>query len=62
MGEKDLKILKTGFPDRWKNLTKKLAYPYEFFNCTEDYRKPVKNLKEEDFFSKLKKNIQMMRK
>ena len=54
MGENDLKILKTGFPDKWKYLTKKLAYPYEFFNCTEDYRKPVNNLKNEEFFSKLK--------
>ena len=25
MGENDLKILKTGFPDKWKYLTKKLA-------------------------------------
>ena len=54
MGENDLKILKTGFPDKWKYLTKKLAYPYEFFNCIEDYQKPVDNLKKEDFFSKLK--------
>ena len=54
MGENDLKILKTGFPDKWKYLTKKLAYPYEFFNCIEDYQKPVGNLKKEDFFSKLK--------
>ena len=36
MGEIDLKIIKTGFPDKWKSLTKKLAYPYEFFNCIED--------------------------
>ena len=54
MGENDLKILKTGFPDKWKYITKKLAYPYEFFNCIEDYQKPVDNLKIEDFFSKLK--------
>ena len=54
MGENDLKILKTGFPDKWKNLTKKLAYPYEFFNSIEDYQKPVNNLKKDDFFSKLK--------
>ena len=54
MGENDLKILKTGFPDKWKYLTKKLAYPYEFFNRIEDYKKPVDNLKKEDFFSKLK--------
>ena len=55
MGANDLKILKTGFPDKWKYLTKKPAYPYEFFNCIEDYQKPVDNLKKEDFFSKLKK-------
>ena len=54
MGENDLKILKTEFPDKWKYLTKKLAYPYEFFNCIEDCQKPVNNLKKVDFFSKLK--------
>ena len=53
MGENDLKILKTGFSDKWKYLIKKLAYPYEFFNCIEDYQKPVDNLKKEDFFGKL---------
>ena len=54
IGENDLKILKTGFPDKWKYLTKKLAYPYEYFNSIEDYQKPVDNLKKEHFFSKLK--------
>ena len=54
MGENDLKILKTGFPDKWKYLSKKLAFPYEYFNCIEDYQKPVNNLKKEHFFSKLK--------
>ena len=54
IGENDLKILKTGFPDMWKYLTKKLAYPYEYFNNIDDYQKPVDNLKKEDFFSKLK--------
>ena len=53
-GENDLKILKTGFPDKWKYLTKKLAYPYEYFNSIDDYQKPVDDLKKEDFFSKLK--------
>ena len=52
--ENDLKILKTGFPDKWKYLTKKLAYPYEYFNSIEDYQKPVNNLKKEHFFSKLR--------
>ena len=54
MGENDLKIFKTGFPNKWKYLTKKLAYPYENFNSIDDYKKPVNNLKEKDFFSKLK--------
>ena len=54
MGENDRKILKTGFPDKWRYLTKKLAYPYEYFNSIEDYHKPVNNLKKEHFFSKLK--------
>ena len=54
VGENDLKIIKTGFPDMWKYLTKKLAYPYEFFNSIEDYQKPVDDLKKEDFFRKLK--------
>ena len=54
MEENDLKTLKTGFPDKWKCLTKQMAYPYDFFNCIEDYQKPVNNLKKEDFFRKLK--------
>ena len=54
MRENDLKILKTGFPDKWKYLTKKLAYPYEYFNSIGDYQKPVDNLEKEHFFSKLK--------
>ena len=54
MGENDFKILKRGFPDKWKILSKKLAYPYEFFNSINDYQKTVTNLKKEDFFSKLK--------
>ena len=54
IGENDLKILKTGFPDKWKFLTKKLAYSYEYFNCIDDYQKPVDNLEKKDFFSKLK--------
>ena len=33
---------------------KKLAYPYEYFNNINDYKKPVDNLEKEDFFSKLK--------
>ena len=55
MGENDLKILKNGFPDKWKYLTKKLAYPYEYFNSIDDYQKSVDNLEKKDFCSKLKK-------
>ena len=54
MGENDLKNLKTGFPNKWKFLTKKLAYPYEYFNSINDYKKHVDNLKKEYFFSKFK--------
>ena len=54
MGQNELKILKTGFPNKWKYSTKKLAYPYEFFNSIDDYQKPVDNLEKEDFFGKLK--------
>ena len=54
IGEHDLKILKTECPDKWKYITKKLAYPYEYFNSIEDYNKPVNNLENKDFFSKLK--------
>ena len=45
MGENDLKLLKTEILDKWKNLTKKLAYPYECFNSVDGYQKPVDNLK-----------------
>ena len=54
IGKNNLKILKTGFPDKWKFSTKKLAYPYEYFNSIDDNQKSVDNLKKEDFFSKLR--------
>ena len=50
----DFKILKKEFPDKYQYLNKKLAYPYEYFHTIDDYKKPVDNLKKEDFFSKLK--------
>ena len=31
-----------------------MAYPYQYFNSIDDYKKPVNDLKKEDFFSKLK--------
>ena len=54
LDEDDFKILKKEFPDKWQYLNKKLACPYEYFNSIDDYKKPVDNLKKEDFFSKLK--------
>ena len=54
MGDKDPKSLKMGFPDKWKYLTNKLAYPYEYFNSIDDYQKPINNLEKKHFFSKLK--------
>ena len=54
LDEDDFKILKKEFPDKWLYLNKKLAYPYEYFNSIDDYKKPVHSLKKEDFFSKLK--------
>ena len=50
----DFVILKKEFPDKWQYLNKKLAYPYEYFNNIDDYKKPVYNLQKEDFFKKLK--------
>ena len=54
LDEDDFKILKKEFPDKWQYLNKNLAYPYEYFNSFDDYKKPVDNLEKEDFFSKLK--------
>ena len=52
----DFRILKKEFPDKWQYLNKKLAYTYQYFNSINDYKKPVNDLKKEDFFSKLKNN------
>ena len=54
LDEDDFKILKKEFRDNWQYLNKKLAYPYEYFNSIDDYKKPVHNLENKDFFSKLK--------
>ena len=50
----DFIILKKESPEKWQYLNKKLAYPYEYFNSIDDYKKHLYNLKKEDFFSKLK--------
>ena len=52
--EDDFKILKKEFPDKYQYLNKKLAYPYQYFNNIDDYKKPVDNLKKEDFSNNLK--------
>ena len=54
LDEDDFKILKKEFPDKWQYLNQKLAYPYEYFNSIDDYKPPVHNLENKDFFSKLK--------
>ena len=54
LDEDDFKILKKEFPDKWQYLNKKLAYTYEYSNSIDDYNKPVHNLENKDFFSKLK--------
>ena len=54
MDEDDFKILKKELPDKWQYLKKMLAYPYQYFNSIDDYKKPVKKLEKEEFFSKLK--------
>ena len=54
LDEDDFKILKKEFPDNWQYLNKILAYPYEYFNSIDDYKKPIHNLENKDFFSKLK--------
>ena len=44
IGEDDLNILKTDFPDKkWKYSNKKLAYPYEYFNSLDVYQSSVEN-------------------
>ena len=50
----DFEILKDQFPDKWENLNKNLANPYEEFNSIDGYQKSVDILEKEDFFSKLK--------
>ena len=55
MDENGSKIFETEFANEWKYITRKLAYPYEYFESIDDYQKPVDNLQKEDFFSKLKK-------
>ena len=58
-GQNDLKTFKTEFPDnKCKFLTKQLANLSECFNSLDEYKKPVDNLKKENFFSQLKNDYQ----
>ena len=50
----ELTLLKKEFPDNWGLLSKKLAYPYEYFKSLDDYDLSVTILVREDYFSKLK--------
>ena len=45
MGENDGKILKHEISDKWKDLSKMLANPYDFLNSIDDYQKPVDKFK-----------------
>ena len=37
-----------------ENLIKKTAFSYEYLKSNDDYKKPVDNLKKEDFFTELR--------
>ena len=54
MSENYLKLLKS---EKCKYPSKKLAYPYNYFNSIDDYQEPVNNMKKEDFFKKLKRRL-----
>ena len=54
LNEDDFKIRKKVSPDKWQCINKKLAYPYGTFISIADFKKPVDNLKKEDFFSTVK--------
>ena len=51
--------MKTEIFDKWKYLSKKLAYPHEYFNSFKDYQKPNNNLSSSVIWKNI---IQMMRK
>ena len=46
--------MKTEVLENYSYLSKKLKYPYEYFNNINEYRNPVKKLEKEDLFSKTK--------
>ena len=55
--DEDYIHLKQEFPNHWMILTKKLAYPNEFYKTLEDYEKPIEELlrsAKEACFSKVK--------
>ena len=63
IGGNHLYFLKTEFPyNKWKYLTKILAYLIEYLKRRDEYQKRVDNLEKEGFFSKLEKNVLMITK
>ena len=56
MSEKDLKILKSEFPDKWTYLNKRPVYPYEQFSNIEDYQNSVEKLRKKPSLFTLKKD------
>ena len=54
IGENDLSLMKTEFPDKNKYLTEKMHIHMKYINTLDDYKKLDNNLKKQDFFCKLK--------
>ena len=54
LNENELVTLKNEFPYNWNLLSKKLAYPYEYFKSLKDYDLPIDLLTKENYFSRLK--------
>ena len=50
----ELTILKKDFSNNCEFLSKKLAYPYEYFKSYDGYNLPITNLTKEDYFKRLK--------
>ena len=49
ISENDLKCLKMEFSDKWKELSKKLTYPYQYFISIDYHQKPFVNLRKKRF-------------
>ena len=51
--DEDYVILKEQFQENYHLFTKKLAYPYDYFETIEDYEKDINFSTEKDYYSKL---------